>query len=89
LRGKTIEITGSLHPEAMAALRAGDAELHDRIVLDALPQLAESVDLVLLAQVSMARVVPHIPPQYAQRVLSSPRLAARALRAALAGLPPA
>jgi len=89
LRDKTVEITGSLHPEAMAALRAGDAALHDRIVLDALPQLAESVDLVLLAQVSLARVVPQIPPQYAQRVLSSPRLAARALRAALAGPPPA
>jgi hypothetical protein len=79
-RAKTIEIVPSLHPDAMAALRAGDAPLHDRIVLDALPRLAERTDLVLLAQVSMARVAPQIPPLYADRVLSSPRLAARALR---------
>jgi glutamate racemase len=85
LRGKTITITGSLHPEAMAALRAGNGTEHDRILLDALPALAESVDIVLLAQVSMARVVSGVPAAYADRVLSSPRLAARALRHVLAG----
>jgi hypothetical protein len=84
LRGKTVTITGSLHPEAMTALRAGDVEGHDRIVLDALPALADSVDIVLLAQVSMARVVSQIPAKYTGRVLSSPRLAARALRHVLA-----
>jgi hypothetical protein len=83
LRGKTIEIVDSLHPDAMTALRAGDGALHDRIVLDALPELAERVDLVVLAQVSMARVVPGIAARYAERVLSSPRLAAQALRRAL------
>lgn len=82
-RGKAIEIVPSLHPEAMKALRAGDAAMHDRIVLDALPEIAAQSDLVLLAQVSMARVYPQVPAQYAERVLSSPALAARALKATL------
>jgi hypothetical protein len=82
-RGKTIAIEGSLHPEAMAALRAGDAATHDKIVLDALPALADRNELVLLAQVSMARVYPQVPQRYADRVLSSPQLAVRALKASL------
>ncbi|HYZ15421.1 MAG TPA: aspartate/glutamate racemase family protein [Candidatus Acidoferrum sp.] len=82
-RGKAIEIVPSLHPEAMTALRAGDAAAHDRIVLDALPEIADRSDLVLLAQVSMARVYPQVPDRYADRVLSSPQLAARALKATL------
>jgi Asp/Glu/hydantoin racemase len=86
-RGKAIEIVPSLHPEAMKALRAGDAATHDRIVLDALPAIAERSDLVLLAQVSMARVYPQVPAQYADRVLSSPQLAARALKATFAPSP--
>jgi|HubBroStandDraft_1064217.scaffolds.fasta_scaffold03080_7 glutamate racemase len=82
-QGKTIEIVPSLHPAAMQALRRGDAREHDRIVLAALPALAAATDLVLLAQASMARVYDQIPPESRDRVLSSPRLAAAALRKAL------
>lgn len=82
-QGKEIEIISSLHSDAMIALRAGDAATHDRIVLAALPALAERCDLVLLAQVSMARVLPGVPQTYRARVLSSPRLAAQALQSAL------
>lgn len=82
-QAKTIEIIESLHPAAMTALRAGDAETHDRLVLDALPDLAERSDVVLLAQVSMARVLDRVPERYRARVLSSPRLAAQALRTTL------
>ena len=83
LRGKVVEIVPSLHPEAMAALRRGDTAEHDRIVLAALPALAEATEVVLLAQASMARVADHVPPAYRDRVLSSPQLAAEALRDAL------
>jgi glutamate racemase len=82
-QGKTIEIVPSLHPAAMQALRRGDAREHDRIVLAALPALAAATDLVLLAQASMARVYDQIPAESRDRVLSSPRLAAAALRKAL------
>jgi hypothetical protein len=86
-RGKTIEIVPSVHPQAMEALRAGDAATHDRIVLAALPALADACDVVLLAQVSMARVFRQVPARYADRVLSSPQLAARALNDLLSGGP--
>jgi len=79
-QGRAIEIVPSLHPEAMRALRGGDAAAHDRLVLAALPALVESTDVVLLAQVSMARVLDAVPAQYRDRVLSSPALAAQALR---------
>ena len=84
VRGKIIEIVPSLHPDAMAALRRGDAAEHDRIVLAALPALADATDVVLLAQASMARVFASVPAAYRDRVLSSPRLAAESLRDVLA-----
>jgi glutamate racemase len=83
VRGKVIEIVPSLHPAAMDALRSGEVMVHDRIVLEALPALVEDTDIVLLAQASMARVAPAVPRRYRDRVLSSPRLAAEALRDAL------
>jgi glutamate racemase len=82
-RGKSIEIVPSLHPSAMEALRRGDTDEHDRIIIAALPALAETTDVVLLAQASMARVFDKLPAVYRDRVLSSPRLAAEALRETL------
>jgi glutamate racemase len=81
-RGKTIEIVGSLHPQAMAALQRGDGEAHDRILLEALPPLAAQVDLVLLAQASMARLLPRLSDVDGVRVpvLTSPDLAVDHLR---------
>lgn len=77
---KAVSVVPSLHPEAMAALRRGDAELHDRILLAALPVLADRVELVLLAQASMARLLPRLPPDLPVPVLASPALAAGHVR---------
>jgi hypothetical protein len=77
--GKRIEVVGELHPEAMAALQRGDGETHDRILLEALPALAARVELVLLAQASMARLLPRLPA-LSVPVLTSPQLAAEHLR---------
>jgi glutamate racemase len=81
-RSRTIEIVGSLHPQAMAALQRGDGETHDRILLEALPPLAAQVDLVLLAQASMARLLPRLSEVDGLRVpvLTSPGLAVDHLR---------
>lgn len=84
LRGKSIEIVGSLHPQAMAALVRGDGDSHDRILLEALPGLAAQVDLVLLAQASMARLV-SLLPDLPVPVLTSPQLAVAHLRELLEG----
>ena len=63
----------------MAALQRGDGEEHDRILLAALPDLAAQVELVLLAQASMARLVPLLP-DLPVPVLTSPHLAVDQLR---------
>jgi hypothetical protein len=84
LRGKSIEVVGSVHPQAMAALVRGDGDSHDRILLEALPALAARVDLILLAQASMARLVPLLPALPVP-VLTSPRLAVEHLREMLEG----
>ena len=83
--GKQIQLVASLHPEAMDALRRGDAQTHDRILLDALPGLASQVELVLLAQASMARLMDKLPPVLPVPVLASPQLAIQALKERLAG----
>src|SRR4051794_39206273 len=80
--GKHIEVISSLHPEAMAALQRGDTATHDRILVEAVPALAEQVDLVLLAQASMARVAPLLEDVRVP-VLTSPRLAVQRLREVL------
>lgn len=79
--GTQVEIVPSLHPEAMTALRRGDGDTHDRILLAALPALAARTELVVLAQASMTRLVPRLPPALPVPVLTSPALAVAQLRA--------
>jgi Asp/Glu/hydantoin racemase len=55
--GKDIELTPKLCEGAFEALMAGDAATHDEIVSAALRELSSQVDVILLAQASMARVV--------------------------------
>jgi Asp/Glu/hydantoin racemase len=82
--GREIELESVLVDGAFAALKSGDLETHDRLVRTALEALVERVDVVVLAQASMARVAASLPPEVVERtpILSSPRLAAeRAARA--------
>jgi len=55
--GKEIELKAVLCEGAFEALMSGDAATHDKKVGDALRQLANEVDVIVLAQASMARVV--------------------------------
>ena len=55
--GKEIELLPVLCEGAFEALMSGDAATHDQKVGDALKKLANEVDVILLAQASMARVV--------------------------------
>ncbi|HKW28777.1 MAG TPA: aspartate/glutamate racemase family protein [Verrucomicrobiae bacterium] len=55
--GKKIELTSRLCEGAFDALMSGDAAKHDAMVTDALKELAKQVDVIVLAQASMARVV--------------------------------
>lgn len=55
--GKEIELTSKLCDGAFEALMSGNTALHDEMVAKALKELSLQVDVILLAQASMARVV--------------------------------
>jgi len=76
LAGQTIELTTRLCAGAFEALMAGDPAKHDALVGAALQELSTQVDVILLAQASMARVVDTLP-EAGRRIpiLASPPLA--------------
>jgi Asp/Glu/hydantoin racemase len=80
--GRDIEILPRLCEGAFAAVLSGDTDRHDRMVEQALRDLAPQVDLIVLAQASMARVAEKLGPGSAV-ILSSPELAVRSVRDAL------
>ena len=81
------EITPQLCEGAFEAVVAGDGALHDRIVSQGLLQLAGGVDVIVLAQASMARVVDALPPgRITVPILSSPRSAVERAGEALRSL---
>jgi Asp/Glu/hydantoin racemase len=74
--GKEIELVPVLCEGAFDALMAGDAATHDAKVGDALKTLSKQVDVILLAQASMARVVDTLDAADKQiPILASPPLA--------------
>ena len=84
LAGRPIELVSRLCEGAFAALMGGDAAKHDAMVAAALQELAGGVDVIVLAQASMARVVDGLPA--AERrvpILASPALAIDYLAGAL------
>lgn len=58
---REIELKTKLCEGAFEALMSGDAVTHDRLVAAALRELSSEVDVILLAQASMARVVDTLP----------------------------
>lgn len=74
--GKEIELFPHLCEGAFEALMAGNAETHDRLVGGALKAMSETVDVIVLAQASMARVV-DANPSLAEKlpILASPPIA--------------
>src|SRR5277367_2159106 len=55
--GKKIELTSKLVEGAFEALMVGDGATHDAKVAASLKELSQQVDVIVLAQASMARVV--------------------------------
>ena len=60
---------------AFDALMSGDSAKHDAMVATALKELALQVDVIVLAQASMARVVGRLQSNDGSPILSSPELA--------------
>jgi aspartate/glutamate racemase len=88
--GREIEIVTESEPEAYRALLSNDLATHDRLLVGVIEKLqAQGVDVIVLAQVSMARILPQLDsPPLAGRVrvpvLSSLNTSLEAVRAALA-----
>jgi hypothetical protein len=80
--GITIKVEPVFVPGAMDALDRGDAAAHDHAIAAAARSLA-SIDVLLLAQFSMARARATVAEMVAVPVLTSPESAVAALRRAV------
>ena len=70
---KTVKIQKTLCPGAFEELMNGNPKKHDEIVLKGIKELADKVEVVVLAQGSMARLTSSFNKDLASRILTSPR----------------
>jgi Asp/Glu/hydantoin racemase len=80
LAGKNPTITSKLCEGAFEALMSGEAPKHDEMVAKALKELMKEVDVIVLAQASMARVVDGLSAEEKLvPILASPAIAMKKL----------
>ncbi|MBQ5637936.1 MAG: hypothetical protein IIV06_02640, partial [Alistipes sp.] len=72
--GREIEIVDGLADGAFAAGQSGDKATHDRLIEEVAKRIADKVDVVVLAQGSMAAMEEKLIEMTGKVVLSSPRL---------------
>jgi Asp/Glu/hydantoin racemase len=84
-RGQEIQVIQSLAEGAFAIGNAGDAATHDRLVVEAAERIADSVDVICLAQVSMALARAAVQARVKVPVLTAPATAVARLKSLLAG----
>jgi Asp/Glu/hydantoin racemase len=82
-RGMAIQVIQSIAEGAFAIGNAGDRVTHDRMVVAAAERIADSVDVLCLAQVSMALARGAVQAKVKVPVLTSPATAVARLRALL------
>ncbi len=80
---RTVTFTPHLIDSAYQKLMAGDPAGHDHDIAAALTDLAGQTDAVVLAQASMARVIPSLPEDQQDRFLTSPLLGMQRVKATL------
>ena len=86
---KPVQLVECLCEGAFDAVIAGDTETHDALVSKAMIERLADVDVIVLAQASMARVAERLPPRaIGAPLLSSPALAMDYLKERLARLRP-
>jgi len=82
-KGKAVEIEPILVASAYQKLMAHDKEGHDLDLAIALRELAKKVDIVVLAQASMARVVSNFTEEEQSLFVTSPELGMDAVKRTL------
>ena len=73
-RNKNVEIKTALADSAYQKLIEGREAKHDELLAEKLKKLAAEVDIVVLAQASMARAVKVLPAEIQDKFLTSPQL---------------
>jgi Asp/Glu/hydantoin racemase len=73
-RGREVSVVTRLCDGAFAALKAGDLDRHDELVREGLRAVLPEVDVIVLAQASMARVAATLDDEATVPILASPRL---------------
>lgn len=81
--GKSIRTISALAEGAFPAITAGDVETHDRLIAETAKRVADSCDVILLAQGSMARMEKPLAELTGKTVLSSPRLGVEQIKGLL------
>jgi Asp/Glu/hydantoin racemase len=84
--GREVDVTATVVDGAYATLMAGDQAGHDDRVAEALRAACASADAVVLAQASMARVLPRLSDAERAKCLVSPPLAVESVVEAVARL---
>jgi Asp/Glu/hydantoin racemase len=78
--GREVEVVPSLCDGAFEAVIGGDVARHDSMLIESLHRLRAEVDVVVLAQASMVRVIDLMQLSGGPPMLSSPELALRQMR---------
>lgn len=78
--GKHVKTVSGLAEGAFPAITNGDAETHDRLVAETAKRVADTCDVLLLAQGSMARMENPLEKLTGKTVFSSPRLGVEMVR---------
>ncbi|MDF0699783.1 aspartate/glutamate racemase family protein [Rhizobium sp. MC63] len=84
--GHKVSVTGRLCDGAFEKLRSGDRATHDAMIREGLASLVGSVDVVVLAQASMANALNKMSAASVS-VLTSPELGVLHMSSALSALP--
>lgn len=87
--GQEVDVETRLAEGAFDLLTAGDRAKHDELIREAALDLADRVDVIVLAQASMWRMTEGLAEATGKPVLSSPRLGVRDLADRLAAAEPA
>lgn len=85
--GRDVTIEQRLCDGAFSVLMSGDREKHDAMVIEQATDLAQQVDLIVLAQASMNRLAGVLQERTNLTVLSSPRIGVDYLARRVAELP--
>jgi len=81
---RQVELVPVLSEGAFEAVVAGDTARHDQLLTASLSNVMKSVDVIVLAQASMARMASQLPVNGGPPILSSPKLAILSARELLA-----